>query len=77
VPKALDSGHAHPSRSLAQGGIDVHDGCTGIPDDRQLRIKDKSDDCRKIADALADQRQDRNQQLESAIDGIVMTTAAI
>ena len=58
--------HAHAARRLAQRRIDVRDRRVGVADDRQLRIEDQRDHRRQIADALADQRQDRDQQRRTA-----------
>jgi hypothetical protein len=52
------------ARRLAQRRIDVHDRRVGVPDDRELGIEDERDQRRQVADPLADQGQDRDQEAE-------------
>jgi hypothetical protein len=53
-----------PRAALAQRRVDVGDGGVGVADDRQLRIEQDRNHRRQPADALADQRQDRDHQPE-------------
>ena len=64
LAQALQPGQPHAARRLAQRRIDVVDGGVRVADDRKLRIEQHRDDRRQIADAVADQRQDRDHQAE-------------